>query len=207
MSSARPTSTTFAVLGLLAVRSWSTYELTRQVQRSLGRMWPRAESRLYDEPKKLVTLGWATATTETVGRRPRTVYAITEAGRAALAGWLAEPGDGPVLEFEQLVKLAYADHGTREDALRTIAAARDWAGKANAGNLAAAREYAAGEGPYQHRAAVPMLAGAFFTDFYAMVARWADWATEQVESWPENPADAVADPAELTAIARKADWS
>jgi DNA-binding PadR family transcriptional regulator len=206
MSTPRASSTSYAVLGLLTVRSWSTYELTQQVKRSLGRMWPRAESRLYEEPKKLVALGWATATTENVGQRPRTVYAITDEGRAAFAAWLTEPGEGPVLEFEQLVKLAYADHGTRDDALRTLAAARAWAEKANVVNLAAAREYAAGEGPYQQRAAAPMLAGAFFTEFYAMVARWAEWATQQVETWPENPADAVADPVELQKIADRADW-
>ena len=42
-----------------------------------------------------------------------------------------------------------------------------------------------------------MLAGAFFTDLYATVARWADWASAQIEAWPEDPADAVADPDEL----------
>lgn len=206
MSSTVATSTSFAVLGLLAVGPRSTYELTQQVQRSVGRMWPRATSRLYDEPKKLVALGWATAAADSVGRRPRTVYTITEEGRAALARWLAEPAQGPAVEFEQLLKLTFADHGTRDDALRTVAAARAWAEQANAGNLAVAREYAAGRGPQQDRAAAPMLAGAFFTDFYALVARWADWAAGQIETWPEDPADAVADPAELETIARRADW-
>ena len=206
MSSPRPTSTTFAVLGLLAVRPWSTYELTQQMDRSLGRMWPRAASKLYEEPKKLVALGYASAETENVGKRPRTVYSITEEGRAALAGWLAEPGEGPVVEFEQLVKLSFAEHGTRADALRTVAAARAWAERQNVENLVAAREYATGEGPFQDRAAQGMLAGAFFTELYATVARWADWASEQIEAWPEDPADAVADPAELAAIARRANW-
>jgi DNA-binding PadR family transcriptional regulator len=206
MSRTRPTSTSYAVLGLLAVRPWSTYELTRQMDRSLGRMWPRAASKLYEEPKKLVALGLATAEDETVGRRPRTVYAITEEGRAALAAWLAEPGEGPVLEFEQLVKLSFAEHGTRSDALRTVAAARDWARERNVENLAAARQYAAGEGPYQERAAQTMIAGAFFTELYATVARWADWAEEQIAAWPEDPADATADPAALAEIARRADW-
>jgi len=206
MSSPRLTSTSYAVLGLLGVQPWSTYELTQQMDRSLGRMWPRAASKLYEEPKKLVAHGFAAAATETVGRRPRTVYSITDEGRAALARWLAEPGDGPVLEFEQLVKLGFAEHGTREDARRTVAAARAWAQERNVVNRAAAREYAAGAGPYQHRAAPAMIAGAFFTDFYAMVARWADWAEEQIEAWPEDPGDAVADPGELEEIARRADW-
>ena len=206
MSSPRLTSTSYAVLGLLGVQPWSTYELTRQMDRSLGRMWPRAASKLYEEPKKLVAHGYASAATETVGRRPRTVYSITEDGRAALARWLAEPGEGPVLEFEALVKLGFAEHGTREDALRTVAAARAWAAERNVVNREAARDYAAGEGPYQHRAAQGMIAGAFFTDLYAMVARWADWAEEQIESWPEAPGEAVADRRELEEIARRADW-
>ncbi|UGT62266.1 PadR family transcriptional regulator [Nocardia asteroides] len=207
MSSPRMTGTSYAVLGLLAVQPWSTYELTRQMERSLGRIWPRAQSRLYEEPKKLVALGFATAEDDIVGRRPRTIYAITDAGRAALARWLREPGAGPVLEFEQLVKLGFADHGTKDDALRTIAAAHSWAEQRNVENLAAAEQYAQGQGLFQYRAAHTMLAGAFFTEFYAMVARWADWAAEQVQTWPENPADAVADPAELAAIARRAAWT
>jgi PadR family transcriptional regulator, regulatory protein AphA len=206
MSSPRLTSTSYAVLGLLGVQPWSTYELTRQMDRSLGRMWPRAASKLYEEPKKLVAHGLAAAETETVGRRPRTVYSITDEGRAALARWLAEPGEGPVLEFEQLVKLGFAEHGTRADALRTVAAARTWARERNVGNAEAARAYAAGEGPYQHRAAQTMIAGAFFTELYAMVDRWAVWAQEQIETWPQDPADAVADPGELEEIARRADW-
>lgn len=206
MSRVKTTSTSFAILGLLAVRPWSTYELTRQMDRSLRRMWPRAQSKLYEEPKKLVALGLASAEVQTVGRRGRTVYAITDAGRSALAEWLAEPADGPVVEFEQLVKLSFSEHGSRDDALRTVAAARQWAVQQNAENLSAAREYAAGEGPFQARAAQAMLAGAFFTDFYALVAQWADWATSQVQSWPEDPAEATADLAELAAIAQRADW-
>ncbi|MEJ2885305.1 PadR family transcriptional regulator [Actinomycetospora aeridis] len=206
MSSPHLSSTSYAVLGLLGVQPWSTYELTRQMDRSLGRMWPRAASKLYEEPKKLVAHGFAAAETETVGRRPRTVYSITDDGRAALARWLAEPGEGPVLEFEGLVKLGFAEHGTREDALRTVAAARAWAAERNVVNEEAARDYAAGAGPYQHRAAQGMIAGAFFTDLYAMVARWADWAEEQIETWPEDPGEATADPRALEEIARRANW-
>ena len=207
MSTMRLTGTTYAVLGLLAVQPWSTYELTQQMERTLGRVWPRAQSKLYEEPKKLVEFGLATAEDEAVGRRPRTVYTITDAGRQALAEWLREPGEGPVLEFEQLVKLSFADHGTRDDALRTISATFEWARQRNEENLAAAKAYADGDGPFQYRAAQGMLAGAFFTDYYAMVARWATWAHEQVAQWPENPADAVADLTHLAGIAQRAQWS
>lgn len=200
------TTTSYAILGLLAVQPWSTYELTRQMDRSLGRIWPRAKSKLYEEPKKLVDHGFASAVTERVGRRPRTVYTITDEGRHTLAAWLQEPGAGPVLEFEQLLKILFAEHGTKDDALATLAATREWAREQNAGNLDVGRAYLAGEGPFQHRAAQTLLAGAFLTDFYALVARWAEWATEQVEQWPDNPADAVPDHAAMEEAVRRADW-
>jgi PadR family transcriptional regulator AphA len=201
------TTTSYAILGLLAVRPWSTYELTRQMDRSLGRIWPRAQSKLYEEPKKLVGLGLAEASTEQVGRRPRTVYAITERGSAALAAWVREPGSGPVIEFEQLLKLFFAEHGSRDDALATLARAREWARERNEDNVSAARDYQAGEGEFQHRAAQNLLVGAFLVEFYRMVADWADWAAEQVERWPDDPSRAAnPDPEVFEAVGRRARW-
>ena len=208
MSTARtPTTTSYAVLGLLAVRPWSTYELTKQMDRSLGRLWPRARSKLYEEPKKLVELGLATAAGEASGRRRRTAYRITAKGRRALASWLAEPGAGPVLEFEGLLKVFFSDHGSRDGALASIAAAREWAAERNAENLAVARAYLAGEGEFQERAATNLVSGRFLTDFYAMVDAWAAWAAGVVEQWPDDPGETVLDPAELEAIVGRASWS
>jgi len=199
-------TTSYAVLGLLGVRPWSTYELTQQMDRSLGRFWPRAVSKLYEEPKKLVAHGLAEAHEEQTGRRPRTVYSITPAGREALAAWTARPGAGPVLEFEQLVKVAFAENGSRDDALRTLAAAREWAVERNAENLTVARQYLAGEGEFPQRAAQSVLVGRFLTEYYRMVAEWADWAAEQVGEWPDEPARAELDPAALRETAERADW-
>src|SRR5207248_1039788 len=125
MSSPPPvTTTSYAILGLLAVRPWTTPELVQQVDRSLRRLWPRAQSKLYEEPKKLVAHGYATASDDSVGRRPRTRYTITPKGRRALAAWLREPGNGPILEFEQLLKISFADSGTKADILANLEATR-----------------------------------------------------------------------------------
>jgi len=84
MSSGPPlTTTSYAILGLLAVKPWTTHELVQQVDRSLRRIWPRAQSKLYEEPKKLVAHGLARATDDPVGRRRRTRYTITAKGRPA----------------------------------------------------------------------------------------------------------------------------
>src|SRR5262245_24409070 len=93
------TSTSYAILGLLAIKPWTTYELAQQMERALGQFWPRAESRLYEEPKKLVAHGLARASAEMVGQRRRTIYTITPKGRRALAKWVPTPGEGPVIEF------------------------------------------------------------------------------------------------------------
>jgi DNA-binding PadR family transcriptional regulator len=199
------TTTSYAILGLLAVKSWTTHELVQQVDRSLRRIWPRAQSRLYEEPKKLVAHGLARAEDDPVGRRRRTRYTITARGRRELAAWLHEPGDGPVLEFEQLLKITFADSGTKADVLTNLAATRAWVAQQNEENLATARAYTAGEGAFPERAAINQLGGRFLTDFYLMVARWVEWATAIVESWPDDPRRAVVDPASLRETVRHAE--
>ncbi|WP_240755726.1 PadR family transcriptional regulator [Nocardioides iriomotensis] len=184
------TTTSFAILGLLAIQPWTTYELAVQMERTLNRVWPRARSRLYEEPKKLVAHGLATATKESVGRRPRTVYTITDQGRAALAEWLQSPGEGPSLEFEQHLKLFFADFGTREDALAGLAASRAWAEQQLDVFIESARAYLAGEGEFHQRSAVTSVGARFLVDFYDLVDRWAAWATEVVQEWPDDPSRA-----------------
>ncbi|HEX2577499.1 MAG TPA: helix-turn-helix transcriptional regulator [Aquihabitans sp.] len=180
------TTTSYAILGLLAIKPWTTHELVQQVDRTLRRFWPRAQSKLYEEPKKLVAHGYAKAADDPVGRRRRTRYTITAQGRRALAAWVATPGEGPVLEFEQLVKISFADGGTRADVLANLAATRAWVATQNEVNLAAARAYLDGQGEFPERGALNQLTGRFLTDLYVMVDDWVDWATDVVADWPDD---------------------
>jgi len=190
------TTTSYAILGLLAIKPWTTHELVQQVDRSMRRMWPRAQSKLYEEPKKLVAHGYARASDDSIGRRRRTRYTISAAGRRALAVWLHRPGEGPVLEFEQLLKISFADSGTKTDILTNLDAARAWVAEQNEENLATARAYLEGNGLFPERAALNQLAGRFLTDFYVMVATWVEWANRVVQDWPDDvrlaPLDRVA---------------
>ena len=179
-------TTSFAMLGMLAIRPWSTYELAKHLDRSLRPLWPRARSHLFKEPKKLVDHGLAEAAEERVGRRPKTVYTITETGREALREWLAQPGEGPNLEFEQLLKVFFADQSSKADALRAVANIRSWAQARNAENVAVARAYVAGAGPFPERAQVLSVVGRFLTEFADMVGDWADWADKTIQAWPED---------------------
>jgi PadR family transcriptional regulator AphA len=198
------TTTSYAVLGLLSIKPWSSYELTQQMDRSLGRIWPRAVSKLYEEPKKLVSHGLARTRTEQNGRRTRTVYAITAKGRRALATWLQQPGEGPALEFEQLLNVFFAENGTTTDLLATLAAAQDWARARCQESLAIGEQYAAGSGPFRERLPELQLTSRFLTDFYLLVGQWARWATTVVESWPDDPRQALHDPEVIAETVRRA---
>ena len=184
------TTTAHAILGLLAIRPWTSYELTKQMGRSLHHFWPRAESKLYEEPKKLVAQGLATAATRTVGRRTSTVYAITPAGRDALRAWVGRPGAGPALEFEQLLQVFFSENGSTRDLRNTLAASAEWAAERNRHNIAVAREYAAGAGAFPGRAAQDALVAACLTGFWDAIATWAAWAQEVVADWPDDPSRA-----------------
>ncbi|RNM14063.1 PadR family transcriptional regulator [Nocardioides pocheonensis] len=78
----------YAVLGLLARRPSTGYELTQTFDRSLRSSWHARHSQIYPELAKLE----AAALVEVVGlgaRRSKT-YAVTAAGRAELRRWLVE---------------------------------------------------------------------------------------------------------------------
>jgi DNA-binding PadR family transcriptional regulator len=198
------TPTSYAVLGLLAIKPWTTYELATQIDRTLSRFWPRARSKLYEEPKKLVEHGLADALADANGRRPRTVYSITPAGRSALAGWLASESADPVFESEHVLKVFYAEHGSTADLLATLAGLRDWVHERTLHNIAVGSGYDRGEGQYPERLATLQLTGRFLDDYLEMLDRWAERAETTVASWPAEPRDAEPDPASMKDLVAQA---
>ena len=73
-----------AVLALLGIDRWTPYELVQHMKRStIHYIWPRAESKMYEELKRLAAAGYARATADRKDPR-RTRYAITPAGRRQL---------------------------------------------------------------------------------------------------------------------------
>jgi PadR family transcriptional regulator, regulatory protein AphA len=181
----------YAILGLLAIRPWSTYELAGQMRRNLHYFWPRAESNVYAEPKRLVDGGFAQARSEPVGKRSRTVYSITRKGRRALKSWLAEPAAESRLESETLVKLMFAPYGSKEDLLAHLnrfLAELETKQDALRGIF---REYLDGEDPFPERLHVNVVCYRLIWDYTKAAASWAAWALETVERWPDvtTPAD------------------
>ena len=174
----------YAILGLLAIRDWTTYELARQMERGVGDIWAAARSMVYSEPKRLAELGLVHARTETHGRRTRTRYGITPAGLAALHEWLAEPGAPPAMQFEGLLKVLLADPGQQDAVQASLTEAIKWADSLQDIGRAVAAEYLAGQGPFQERAHLVALSFAFLWDYAEFVRRWATWAQQQARGRP-----------------------
>ena len=176
-------TTSYALLGLLALRKWTTYELAKQVQRSIGWFWPRAERKLYEEPKRLVEERWAVASREMTGNRPRTVYDVTPAGRRALRRWLDQPPVPPTLEFEGMVKVFFADGGTLEQLRATLRAIAAEADTRLTELDAKAIENARGDVPFPDRLHLNNLGLRFQVDHERTIGEWARWALEQTAQW------------------------
>jgi DNA-binding PadR family transcriptional regulator len=98
----------YIVLGLV---SWAgevtPYRLKQLVAMTVGNFWTLQHAQLYTEPERLAAAGLLTERREDGGRR-RKLYAITDAGRAALDQWRAEPTDAiPELRAPALLKLFF----------------------------------------------------------------------------------------------------
>ena len=189
MNSGR-TTTTYAILGLLGARSWTTYELAKQVQRSLNWFWPRAERKLYDEPKQLVADGLATSSAEATGKRPKTVYGITDAGRTELKRWLDEASAPRTSEFEAMVKVFFADAGTIGQ-LRTTLQRIGREASERSERLGELTATVAAQPLFPQRLHLNALTVRLQLDQELAVLRWATWAERQIAQWP-----ATTDPGE-----------
>lgn len=185
-SESRPrTTTSYAILGLLSLRSWTTYELTKQVGRSLHWFWPRAERKLYDEPKVLVADGLATASKSFTGQRPRTVYDITDTGREALRAWLDDGSVPRSTEFEAMLKVFFADAGSIDQLLTTLdAMLADARGRLH--ELSGMVDDIAGEAQFPQRLHISALTLRLQFEQEAAVLAWTQWARGEVRTWTDT---------------------
>ncbi|MFD0856903.1 PadR family transcriptional regulator [Actinomadura adrarensis] len=179
----RLTTTSYALLGLLAVQPWTAYELTQQMQRSLHYVWPKSESLLYTEPKKLVEAGLATVTQQQRGERTRAQYHITEAGRRALEAWLDTQPAAPLFEIETMLRVTFADQGTPDQLTRSLRAAATWAEEEMARARPQIESYLEAGGPFPERLHLIAILVGFYGEMFDLIRRYCTDTADMVESW------------------------
>lgn len=184
MAAPQPSTLSYAILGLLAIRPFTANELRVQAQRSLDWLWRRSERSLYAEPKRLVTLGWATTTQRSLGRRSVVEYHITPAGRRAVREWLTTPPALPATEAEVALRVMFADLGGIDDLRRALLATRDQlAVTIRQQTLEQYGDYLETGGPYPERLHLIALIADFMRRYTDMLAEWTTASLEEIEHW------------------------
>jgi PadR family transcriptional regulator AphA len=180
-------TTCYAILGILALKPRTAYELAAEMQHCFEYFWPRADPRVYDEAKRLAARGLAAVHKERVGKRPRTTYAITPVGQQALEEWLARPAAQPVsLEFEGLLKVYLARFGTRDQLLAVLGQVRADAEDMLRVATVVRQVYLDCQAPFEdEQVHIWVFIYDFLTDYMRMVQRWAQRTRAEVESWSD----------------------
>ncbi|MFD5697053.1 PadR family transcriptional regulator [Streptomyces lasiicapitis] len=146
--------TAWAVLGLLSFPGERTgYELKKWASSSLRHFyWSPAISQIYAELRRLEALGYATSRRSGPEEpRARRAYAITDAGRAALAAWAAGGHDAgpPVLKHPLLLRV-WLGHLTEPARLRAMVTEHIAYTRGELAEVAGALEHAEGVEAWAH---------------------------------------------------------
>jgi DNA-binding PadR family transcriptional regulator len=112
----------YGLLGLLARKPLSGYDLAQQMKRRVGLMWSALPSQIYPELARLEKQGLVThQVVEQPDYRPdKKVYEITEAGREALRQWVTEPTPPTAIRDEFVLKAYSIWLADPQEALRCL---------------------------------------------------------------------------------------
>jgi PadR family transcriptional regulator AphA len=119
------TPTAYVILGMVSREARSGYEIKAAVDNSTRFFWAASYGQIYPELKRLSEAGLVEGVDASRGERKRTVYAITDAGMAALMDWLRQPPQTSEMREEGLLKLFFADVLPPEDAIATLRTMRE----------------------------------------------------------------------------------
>ena len=170
----------YAILGALTLKPMSGYDLKQFADGSIRHFWTESFGQIYPMLRRLESEGLvARLPEEPAGGRERIVYAITEAGRAALARWVAEPARSEIGRVEVLLKLFFARNGPPGTAGRLLKAFR-------AAHEARLERYAAVErGLRARRAGAPDL------PYWLATLSYGRHLSEALLAWSEESLDAL----------------
>src|SRR5215212_9130504 len=96
------------VLGMLAARPRSGYEIKHLVDSSARFFWAASYGQIYPELKRLEDEGLIRGKDRAQGARQRTVYELTAAGKRAARAWIDGPPQVFELRDEGLLELFFA---------------------------------------------------------------------------------------------------
>ena len=108
------------ILGFVAVKPRSGYDIKAMVDKSTRFFWAASYGQIYPELKRLAERGLIEGSDQSHGARPRTVYSITVAGREALGDWMSSPDQTHELRDEALLKLFFSGQASHSELVGVV---------------------------------------------------------------------------------------
>jgi DNA-binding PadR family transcriptional regulator len=96
------------IVGMLAARPRSGYEIKQLVDSSARYFWAASYGQIYPELKKLEKAGLITGDDSSTGARQRTTFKLTAEGKRAAREWIRRPPEVLETRDEGLLKLFFA---------------------------------------------------------------------------------------------------
>jgi DNA-binding PadR family transcriptional regulator len=173
------------ILGMLAARPRSGYEIKQLVDNSARFFWAASYGQIYPELKKLEEAGLITGDDSSQGARQRTTFRLTAEGKRAAREWISRPPEVLEARDEGLLKLFFAGSIEPKRAAQ-IARERAAASRAKAAQLRAidAAVDEAGrptEGPAAEPDAGSLTVLRFGIEASEWAAEWFERAAEELE--------------------------
>lgn len=110
----------YAILGLLLDKPRSGYEIKQFMLEFTIHFWQESDASIYPMLKTLEVEENVTSKSEFVGRRERTIFEITEAGKNEFLQWLVLPAEEGTRRNEYLLKLFFSANATKEDVIQQL---------------------------------------------------------------------------------------
>jgi DNA-binding PadR family transcriptional regulator len=182
-SSSTPSALGIALLGQLARRPQTGYELARGMERPVGYFWSAHHGQIYPELARLEAAGLVGhEVVEGAGPRPTKRYAVTPSGLAALRRWVVSEFDpGPVRDLEHL--RVWSLWTVDSDAARGLVHQLRERRTAQVADWERQRDEVAAE-PGAHDPSSPVFASLMSVEGGVRTARalvdWCDWMLERL---------------------------
>jgi DNA-binding PadR family transcriptional regulator len=101
-------ATAKVILGMLAARPRSGYEIKQLVDKSARFFWAASYGQIYPELKRLEKAGLIAGDDSSRGGRQRTTFKLTAEGRRAAREWIARPPEVLEMRDEGLLELFFS---------------------------------------------------------------------------------------------------
>jgi DNA-binding PadR family transcriptional regulator len=171
------------VLGMVAARPRSGYEIKQLVDNSARFFWAASYGQIYPELKRLEDAGLITGSDASQGARQRTVYKLTAKGRKVAREWIAEAPQTFELRDEGLLELFFAGSidPARAPEIARERAARATATAAELRALQGEIEQTANEGPEYSPDAGSLTVLRYGIEMNEWAAQWFERAAQELE--------------------------